>query len=134
MNPKINYTLTLIALLLLTPLSALADSRSATEYECSRLDAERDGITCFLMEASYTPWLIIRLHSTPTTPKAKRERIDYLLDVLTHNYAARGGNYIQVRKRFVKKGNARYERMCYPDKITRAVNCDNWMPATSKWD
>ena len=126
----------LISILLqFTPTLAFADGPFfSTEYECKQLNAEHDGLTCFVTKDTSEPWLVIRLYLTPDMPKDKKERAKYLIDTLTHNFVARGGRTIQERKRFAKQGNARYEMMCYPDRATRAVGCYGWEPATHTWE
>lgn len=117
-------TAALFALLLL-PQFGYCDQISRFKYECEHVDAVREGVTCALRKDEVRGGiLMLKIHTTATSPKEKRERTSYVIDTLTHNFLVIGGTAIFKRVR--NRSGVEVERFCSKIKGEMEVYCGEW--------
>lgn len=119
---KIIITLTL----LLLSSAAYSGKFNITEYECSQMDAERDGFKCLVNEDEE---LLMRIHIRDDAPADKLARSKYLYEVTQRNFLAAGGKYIKVRNKHRKNSaGVELEKSCSRYKGRGALICGEWLP------
>lgn len=110
-----------MALLLgLTAGVAHADRFYAVRYQCSKMTAQHDGITCKVADLEQGPTLRIRIYGKETDPKPRRERTRYLIATITHNFIALGGVWTEER---VNRADGRLMQRSCPRN-----HCNTWYP------
>lgn len=119
-------TAALFVLLLFSTIG-YCDQISRFKYECDHLDASRDGVTCALRKDEVTgAILMLKIHTTATSSKEKRERTSYVIDTLTHNFLVIGGT--ASFRRVKNRAGVEVERFCSKIKGGMEVYCGDWYP------
>ncbi len=106
--------------------TATAGRFSTTEYECSQMDKERDGMKCTVRYDEYGGTLLMFIHRKRSDPEAQRARTKYVIGTTIHNFLASGGIYIT--QRVIAPDGRLVERICNKIKRGRGEHCREWYP------
>lgn len=108
-------------------LPANAGRFNVTEYECSQMNVQRDGIKCAVRYLDgMGDTLMIRIHGKPDEPKEKLARRKYMISVTIQNFLASGGTWIMMRTN--RKDGQLMERVCSRRKGGTRESCHEWYP------